>query len=90
MDRCPNCRARWESGDNCRRCGMDLGLLLTVEREAESLVEHALDRIVLGDTAAALVALDRASRLRADPLVEHLRGFVITLAQDCDRISLSP
>lgn len=80
MERCPNCRARWESGETCRRCGMDLAPLLACERAAESLVALAIADLADGRTAAAIDSLTRAQGLVADPLVGHLRAFAETLA----------
>jgi len=79
MERCPNCRARWESGETCRRCGMDLGPLLGVERAVEALLLRAAAQLAAGETEAASRSLGRASDLSADPLVGHLRRFVRTL-----------
>ncbi len=81
MERCPNCRARWESGETCRRCGMDLAPLLAVERAAESLIAQAVAALAEGRTAAAIASLTKAQGLIADPLVGHLRAFARTLAQ---------
>jgi hypothetical protein len=53
MERCPNCRARWESGENCRRCGMDLAPLLACERAAESLMTRALAALTAGQVTDA-------------------------------------
>lgn len=79
MERCPNCRARWESGETCRRCGMDLAPLLAVERAAESMVALAVADLADGRTAAAIDSLTRVQGLIADPLVGHLQAFARTL-----------
>jgi hypothetical protein len=82
MDRCPNCRARWEGGASCRRCGMDLAPLLAVERAAESLLARAVAQIAAGAIEAASHTLEEARGLSADPLAVHLRRFVRSLRAD--------
>lgn len=79
MDRCPNCRARCESGETCRRCGMDLSLLLATERAAESLTARAVAQLAAGEAPEAVRALTQAQGLRADPLVGNLLGFARSL-----------
>ena len=74
MDRCPNCRARRDDGNICRRCGMDLAALLDVEQAAEALIARAIGQLVQGQSDAALCTLAKAEALRADPLVSHLRA----------------
>lgn len=76
MERCPNCRARPEGGDSCRRCGMGLSLLLATERAAERHTTRAAAALARGDVEGALDALHQAQSLTADPLVRHLIGFV--------------
>ena len=75
MDRCPNCRARRDEGDTCRRCGMDLAPLLDVEQAAEALIALAIGQLARGQADAAVCTLAKAEALRADPLVSHLRAF---------------
>ena len=79
MERCPNCRARCETGETCRRCGMDLGPLLAVERAAESLITRAVAELAAGQPAAAINSLNSARALIADPLIGHLAAFAKTL-----------
>jgi hypothetical protein len=75
MERCPNCRARRETGETCRRCGMDLAPLLAVERATGSLIAGALVQLAAGEVAAALRTLTQARGLCAEPLIGHLIGF---------------
>lgn len=75
MDRCPNCRARWDGGETCRRCGMDLAPLLVVEQAAEGLLARAAAQLARGDFHGALRTLSRAEDLNAEPLTRHLRAF---------------
>ncbi|WP_295457120.1 hypothetical protein [uncultured Thiodictyon sp.] len=85
MDRCPNCRARREAEETCRRCGMDLSSLLAVEQAAEGLITHALRQLAAGDVPAALQTLTRARALNAEPFIEQLLGFLRHLADDPSR-----
>jgi hypothetical protein len=80
MERCPNCRARWESAENCRRCGMDLAPLLACERAAESLMTRALAALAAGQVTDAIGYLTRAQGLVADPLIGHLKAFAESLS----------
>lgn len=80
MERCPNCRARWESGETCRRCGMDLVPLLACERAAESLMTRALAALAAGRVTDAIDSLSQAQGLIPDPLIGHLKAFAETLA----------
>jgi hypothetical protein len=71
MERCPNCRARVSDQVECRRCGMDLRLLLVTEQAADALLRRAVARLANGDRAGALATLRAARRLRQDPLCEQ-------------------
>ena len=72
MERCPNCRARHDTGDTCRRCGMDLSLLLTLERAADRLLTDAVRQLVRGTLPDAVRTLEQACRLYPDPFATHL------------------
>ncbi|WP_295388775.1 hypothetical protein [uncultured Thiodictyon sp.] len=85
MDRCPNCRARREAEETCRRCGMDLCGLLAVEQAAAGLITHALRQLAAGEVAAAIQTLTRARALNADPFIVHLLGFLRHLADEPSR-----
>ena len=90
MERCPNCRARWESGETCRRCGMDLGPLLAVELAAESLITRAVAELAGGRPAAAINSLTSARALIADPIIGHLAAFAETLTPRPQRSEYPP
>jgi hypothetical protein len=75
MERCPNCGARCDGGEQCRRCGLGLAPLLAVEEAAERLIGGALVRLAQGDAAGALSALGRSRNLRRDALSHILLGF---------------
>jgi len=72
MERCPNCRARVSGQPECRRCGMDLRLLLASERAADAHLLGAVARLAIGDRAGAVAALRAARRLRRDPISDRL------------------
>ncbi len=75
MDRCPNCRARSDGADTCRRCGMALGPLIGVEEAAERLTAQGVAHLAAADLTAALRDLDEAIGLRRESFAELLRGF---------------
>lgn len=75
MDRCPNCRARYESGDSCRRCGMDLGSLLALERAVDRQIVRALGQFARGEVPAGQQTLTKARKLHPAPIIDHLIGF---------------
>jgi hypothetical protein len=80
MEHCPNCRARWDGAETCRRCGMDLLSLLSAERAVERLLRRAVAQLVAGEAAAARDTLAKARALSPDPIIGHLRGFSLSLS----------
>ena len=76
MERCPNCRARLQEDPSCRRCGMDLTLLLAVEAAAAERLQAAVRRLAAGDVPAASAALRQSLALRRDPLAASLLGLL--------------
>ncbi len=85
MERCPNCRARYQDNTECRRCGIDLSLLLTVERVADRLLRDALARLAAGDPRKAAATLTHAMTLRRDPFLDLLVGFAQSLVGEPTR-----
>lgn len=75
MERCPNCHARWDGADTCRRCGMDLAPLVAVVKAAERLTARGVTHLAAADLPAALRDLDEAIGLRCEPFAELLLGF---------------
>jgi hypothetical protein len=75
MDRCPNCRARYQEGARCRRCRMELGQLLAAEAAADRFLCQALATLAEDDTATAVTMLNHARALRNDLLLDLLLGF---------------
>jgi Tfp pilus assembly protein PilF len=76
MQRCPNCNARADGSTNCRRCCMDLTLLLRTEQAAQHLTQQALAQLATEDLAAAKQSLRQAQALQDDPLSAHLLRFI--------------
>jgi hypothetical protein len=75
MERCPNCRARWDGAEHCRRCGLELAPLLAAEHAAHRLIVRALRRMGEGETQTALADLTRARDLYREPFIDLLCGF---------------
>jgi hypothetical protein len=76
MERCPNCRARLDQAETCRRCGMELGLLLATERAAEFWLRRGVAHLLRDDLGLASQALRRALALQRDPLTEALLSLL--------------
>ena len=87
MERCPNCRARLDGTQTCRRCGMDLAALMEVDEAAEHLMQLGASHLAAGNAAAARAALTRSLALRREPLVQTLLGFARTLAGEGPEIA---
>lgn len=85
MERCPNCRARYDRGDSCRRCGMDLGSLLALERAVDARITHALGQLARGEVPAGLQTLAQARQLHPTPMTRLLIGFARDLADAPER-----
>jgi hypothetical protein len=76
MDRCPNCRARLDGSEHCRRCGLELRLLLAADRAGAAAIERAIRRLAEGDRTAAIHDLEQARFLSGDRLAAVLLAFV--------------
>ena len=76
MERCPNCRARIQEDPICRRCGMDLALLLAVEAAVAERLRAAISRLAAGDAPAASATLRQSLALCQDPLAASLLGLL--------------
>ena len=64
LDQCPICRARLDGAGPCRRCRAELDAIRRVADESAALAGAALHRLAVGDRAAALRLIGRASVLR--------------------------
>jgi Flp pilus assembly protein TadD len=76
MQRCPNCNARCDGNSICRRCGMDLTLLIRAERAAARLARQALTQLAAEDTTSAERTLREAQALHRTPRAEQLLGVI--------------
>jgi hypothetical protein len=90
MERCPNCRASYKGGQECRRCGMKLGGLLAIEAQARAREWLAIQQIAADNLAGAEQTLIRTLRLCASPLAERLLGFVRAAAVGAGDAALEP
>jgi hypothetical protein len=61
---CPVCRARVESGPQCRRCKADLSLLFTLEARRDAALAAARRSLAAGRTDEALTLARGAEQLR--------------------------
>jgi predicted amidophosphoribosyltransferase len=75
MDRCPNCRARLDGSEQCRRCGLELKLLHAVDRSSEAAVARALHRLAEDDRTGAIRELKQAQALSGSAFVSALLAF---------------
>lgn len=75
MERCPNCRARYHGGEQCRRCGMELTRLFETEQAAQRLQVEALGHLEAGAVPDAIAALKQSQALYRDPFVALLLDF---------------
>jgi predicted amidophosphoribosyltransferase len=75
MDRCPNCRARLDGSDQCRRCGLELKLLQATDRACDAAVARAIRRLAADDRTGAIQDLKQARALSGGAFVSALLAF---------------
>jgi predicted amidophosphoribosyltransferase len=75
MDRCPNCRARLDGSDQCRRCGLELKLLQAADRAGDVALARAIRRLAEDDRAGAIRELKQARALSGGAFVSALLAF---------------
>ncbi len=75
MQRCPNCRASYHEGSQCRRCGMELASLLAIEAAAEELMQTAVSCLTRSHSVATIALLQQAISLKHDAFAELLLAF---------------
>lgn len=78
MERCPLCKARLRDKTICNRCEADLGLLQTIEFQAERLALRAVNKLLAGEMASARRQADAACNLHTTPFHHALTGFIKT------------
>lgn len=77
MERCPNCRARVDSGQQeCRRCGMELSLLQALETAVAQLDRAAARALLDSDWQGARGLLGQRQQLKQDAFVGRLLAFI--------------
>ena len=76
MERCPNCRARWDGAEHCRRCGMELAPLLAAEHAAHRLIARALRWMGEGEARPPWPTSPGPADLYREPFIELLCRFV--------------
>lgn len=75
MQHCPNCRARYRDGSACRRCGMELKRLISIENTSDQFLQAGIEALAADDQHTASAHLLRAYQLTHDPLAKALWGF---------------
>jgi len=76
MERCPVCRARLKGEWLCPRCGSDWSLPLKIEQQVRLLEQNAVMRVAKGEMEQAEQVLDKALRMKSNPLLRALLRFV--------------
>ncbi len=81
MERCPNCSARYRTGETCRRCGMELQQLLSIETAVHQLTRQAFSQLANGKVSDAAETLSKTLKLRHDPFIAIVFDFCNSLLQ---------
>jgi hypothetical protein len=81
MERCPECRARLKGRVACGRCEADLGMVYTIESQADILSRRALKALLVGDLQKATMQAVDARQLHATPFHRALAGFLENLSE---------
>jgi len=76
MERCPNCKARYSDGENCRRCGMEFKWLLSIQENASTLRLTIIQTLVDGDHTQARKLVQQHQQLIKDPLIDSIAIFL--------------
>lgn len=76
MERCPNCKARYRSGEVCRRCGMELTWLLKIERNAELLHQQMIQALKNEQWETAKQYIQKHQQLVENPWVNKVSKFL--------------
>jgi hypothetical protein len=81
---CPVCRARVESGPECRRCKADLALLFALEARRDAALAAARRALAVGRPDEALSGAREAERLRHGEDARRLIAVAHLLRRDFD------
>ncbi len=84
MTRCPTCRARYDSGDTCYRCGTCFADVIAVEREAAACVSKARVALNGRDIPSAQGHIDRALSLHRSSRALATAALVALAVRDFD------
>lgn len=76
MERCPNCRAKYSGGENCRRCGIEFKWLLSIQENASTLRLTMIKALTEGDYAQAKQLIQQHQQLINDPLLDSIALFL--------------
>jgi hypothetical protein len=82
---CPVCRAAVEQGPQCRRCRVDLSLLLTLAEQRDRALLTAYYHAARGDWERALAIARGVEALRTGPDVHRLLAAGYLLHRDFAR-----
>lgn len=82
MTRCPTCRARYDSGDTCYRCGTRLADVVAVERQAAACVAKACVALNGRDIPSAQGHIDRALSLHRSSAALGTAALVALVVRD--------
>ncbi len=81
MERCPNCNARYRAGESCRRCGMELQQLLSIEMAVQQLTHQAFSQLSRREVSNAADTLSKRLTLRYDPFIAVVFDFCNSILQ---------
>ena len=76
MERCPNCKARYSDGENCRRCGMEFKWLLSIQESALTLRLRIIKALINEDQTQARKLVQQHQQLIKDPLIDSIAIFL--------------
>jgi hypothetical protein len=79
---CPVCRARVESGPQCRRCKADLSLLFALEARRDAVLAAARRSLSAGRSEEALALARGAEQLRRGADARRLIAAAHLLQRD--------
>jgi len=85
MERCPTCGATYRGGEECGRCGTELGRILAVERAAQRQRREALSALDQGALDRARDSARQACRLHRCPRSLRVAALVSLMDGDFRR-----
>lgn len=82
LTHCPACKAKYAGIPLCRRCGLDLGPLISVLQQADAHTQKALQAFLEYDFVRMLIHARRTLSLRRTPDALQLNACAALLNQD--------